>query len=439
MGGVGRAAPWRDLQHDGTSGAVTGRGLLLVAIGTRGDVEPFARLGSALVGRGHRVSAAVLADGEARMRAAGVEATVVGPPSDRAMWSTSALVRTLAHANPGLMYLQMRARLARIAPTIAAGLRPLLAGTDAVLVGLAAAGLVPGLRAAGTPARLVLQAPVLPGATSTWSSTWGSRLPLPVETRRQHLLWSMTLGLSAALAREVGAGPPPGAGASSDPPAPDQAPSPPPGGQTPLLATSRVLDPAPGPRVEQTGWWADPGPVRPLPDDVDRYLRRHPGAVLLALGSLPGRDPDARAAALAAIASRVGRPAVVQVGGARIGRVPGGLVVGDVDHRALLPRVAAVVHHGGSGTTHAATAAGVPQVVVPHLGDQAHYARRVARAGLGPAPLPRAVATPARVAARLRTALDDPRHAQRAGAAVDQMLAEDGLATAVRLVEELVA
>ena len=50
---------------------------------------------------------------------------------------------------------------------------------------------------------------------------------------------------------------------------------------------------------------------------------------------------------------------------------PSLLRVGAVDHRALLPRAALAVHHGGAGTSHAVAAAGIPSVVVPHVGDQA--------------------------------------------------------------------
>jgi hypothetical protein len=56
-----------------------------------------------------------------------------------------------------------------------------------------------------------------------------------------------------------------------------------------------------------------------------------------------------------------------------------------VDHVLLFPRVAAVVHHGGSGTTHTALAAGVPQVITPTgVLDQPFWAARVAALGLGP-------------------------------------------------------
>jgi vancomycin aglycone glucosyltransferase len=57
--------------------------------------------------------------------------------------------------------------------------------------------------------------------------------------------------------------------------------------------------------------------------------------------------------------------------------------IGDVNHEDLLPRVAAVVHHGGAGTTTAAVRAGRPQVVIPHLYDQYYWSRRVKKLGVG--------------------------------------------------------
>jgi len=58
-------------------------------------------------------------------------------------------------------------------------------------------------------------------------------------------------------------------------------------------------------------------------------------------------------------------------------------------HHVLFRRVAAVVHHGGAGTTHTAARAGVPQIVVPHLADQYYWAYRVHHLGLAAAPLDR--------------------------------------------------
>jgi vancomycin aglycone glucosyltransferase len=104
--------------------------------------------------------------------------------------------------------------------------------------------------------------------------------------------------------------------------------------------------------------------------------------------------------------------------------------LGEVNHQALFGRVAAVVHHGGAGTTTTATMAGVPQVVVPQIADQPYWARRVADLGIGAAhdgPTP----TVESLSAALATALT-PEVRTRA-AAVAGMIRTDGARVAARL------
>lgn len=59
------------------------------------------------------------------------------------------------------------------------------------------------------------------------------------------------------------------------------------------------------------------------------------------------------------------------------------IAVGDVSHDVLFPLVAAVIHHGGAGTTAAAARAGVPQVITPMFGDQFYWASRIVALGVG--------------------------------------------------------
>src|SRR5262249_12892809 len=83
-----------------------------------------------------------------------------------------------------------------------------------------------------------------------------------------------------------------------------------------------------------------------------------------------------------------GRRIVVGRGWADLALVDGRddcFAVGEVNHQELFRRVAAVVHHGGAGTTTTATMAGVPQVVVPQIADQPYWAGRVADLGIGAA------------------------------------------------------
>lgn len=61
-------------------------------------------------------------------------------------------------------------------------------------------------------------------------------------------------------------------------------------------------------------------------------------------------------------------------------------LLGNVPHDWLFPRVSAVVHHGGAGTTAIGIALGKPTVIVPFFGDQPFWANMVYRAGAGPEP-----------------------------------------------------
>jgi len=97
----------------------------------------------------------------------------------------------------------------------------------------------------------------------------------------------------------------------------------------------------------------------------------------------------------------------------------------------LFPRVAAVVHHGGAGTTGTALRAGVPAVVVPFTMDQPFWGSRVEALGAGPAPIPRKRLTVERLAAALRVAVEDPGMRARAAALGAQLREEDGVARAV--------
>src|SRR6185503_12283234 len=86
---------------------------------------------------------------------------------------------------------------------------------------------------------------------------------------------------------------------------------------------------------------------------------------------------------------------------------PGVLCLEAAPHAWLFPRMAAVVHHGGAGTTAAAFRAGVPQVVVPHLADQPFWGERVARLGVGPWPIARPQVTAENLSAAIQAASSD--------------------------------
>ena len=154
----------------------------------------------------------------------------------------------------------------------------------------------------------------------------------------------------------------------------------------PWLAADPTLDPWPGSPdldVVQTGAWILPD-ERPLPADLEAFLDAGAPPVYVSFGSVRAPE-DAAVVAIEAIRAQ-GRRVVVSPGWADLAPIDDGddcLVVGEVNHQALFERVAAVVHHGGAGTTTTATRAGAPQVVVPQIADQPYWASRVAALGIG--------------------------------------------------------
>jgi vancomycin aglycone glucosyltransferase len=203
----------------------------------------------------------------------------------------------------------------------------------------------------------------------------------------------------------------------------------------PWLAADAALAPVPatlGPTIFQTGAWvlAD---RTPLPADLEAFLDSGDSPVFVGLGSMPATTDVSRP--LIGAARAVGRRILVSRGWAGLDLIDDAgdcLAVGDVSHELLFPRVAAVVHHGGAGTTAAAARAGIPQVVTPMFGDQPYWAGRVVALGLGDT-VPYSAITEQSLTNALQHALD-PAVAARARVFAGQVRA-DGAATAARELE----
>jgi vancomycin aglycone glucosyltransferase len=111
----------------------------------------------------------------------------------------------------------------------------------------------------------------------------------------------------------------------------------------------------------------------------------------------------------------------------------GCLAVGHVPHSRLFPRLAAVVHHGGAGTTTAAARAGVPQVVIPHVMDQHYWAHRVCELGIGPVPPSYRRLSPRTLTSALRETLGSSAMAEQARSLSRKLGDRDGAVELARL------
>ncbi|UQU68051.1 glycosyltransferase [Couchioplanes caeruleus] len=194
------------------------------------------------------------------------------------------------------------------------------------------------------------------------------------------------------------------------------------------------------PSQEVVGYW---WPARPAgwapPAEVEEFLAAGPPPVFIGFGSMaPGYGARLAGPVLQAVRA-AGVRAIVQAGwsGLRAEDDPAVLNVDSLPHDWLFPRVAAVVHHAGAGTTAAALRAGVPAVPVPVSADQPFWARRLHALGVAPPPIPLPRLTAPRLAAALRAATTSPALRERSAAMAGRLRTEDGAARIIAWLDAL--
>jgi sterol 3beta-glucosyltransferase len=159
-------------------------------------------------------------------------------------------------------------------------------------------------------------------------------------------------------------------------------------------------------------------------------------------GSMAGRDPQRVTEVVVAALQKAGLRGVLSSGwgGLTSAGLPGTIFpLGDVPHEWLFPRMAAVVHHGGAGTTAAGLRAGRPTVICPFFGDQPFWGRRAHELGVGSKPIPQKKLTVARLAAALTEVTTNDGIRRSAEALGEKIRAEDGIGVAGAMIEGLVA
>ncbi|MVO85570.1 glycosyltransferase [Streptomyces sp. p1417] len=182
------------------------------------------------------------------------------------------------------------------------------------------------------------------------------------------------------------------------------------------------------PGLDVVGYWW-PHDTGRLPADLEDFLAAGPPPVYVGLGSATVPDPDRLSAQVVRALRAAGLRGVVQRGWAGLAATGDDvLTIGDVPHSALFPRMAAVVHHAGAGTTAAGLRAGVPAVPVPIQFDETFWAERLTALGVAPCAVPLRGLTTARLADALVRATEDPSHRSRAHALASRLATEDAVA-----------
>lgn len=321
--------------------------LLLTTIGSRGDVQPVVALAAQLKALGQDVRACVPPDFRSQFADLDIPFTPLGPElrsTGKSKPPTADEARKMVEDSVAAQFAAVRAAAEGCDVIVHGGYLVVAARTVAEQMG------IPYVMAAYCPVFLpsahhappvypmLGQKPASDEAlweldTQRWNNTWSALLNshraeaglAPVEDVRSHLFT-----------------------------------------EKPWLAADPTLAPAP-PDVDvvQTGAWILPDD-RPLSPELEAFLDAGEPPIYFGFGSI--RAPENLSKNMIEAARNLGRRAIVLRGWAELSLVdnePDCLSIGEVNQQALFKRVAATVHHGGAGTTTAATQAGAPQVVIP--------------------------------------------------------------------------
>jgi sterol 3beta-glucosyltransferase len=193
-----------------------------------------------------------------------------------------------------------------------------------------------------------------------------------------------------------------------------------------------------------TGYWLreDRSDAEPLHPDLEHFLAAGEPPIYIGFGSSVGPDPARLAAVVSSAVQQAGIRAVIASGwGALRGMQSNSntMVIETAPHRSLFPRVAAVVHHGGAGTTAAGLLAARPTIICPFQGDQHFWGAAVHRAGAGPQPMPAKKLAPEQLASTIQKARDDGDMRTRAAELSKRIAQEDGTGRASAQIENTLA
>jgi sterol 3beta-glucosyltransferase len=191
--------------------------------------------------------------------------------------------------------------------------------------------------------------------------------------------------------------------------------------------------------VRVTGYWfLEPQKDWQAPAHLMEFLEAGAPPVYVGFGSMGARGAGKRAQVVLEALQKTGQRGLLAKGwgGLSAQDLPANiLMLNEVPHDWLFPRVATVVHHGGAGTTAAGLRAGKPSVIVPFLGDQPFWGKLVYEAGIGTKPIPQGKLTAERLCDAIQTAVRNKEIISKAAAMGEKIRAEDGLGHAIDIIQ----
>jgi UDP:flavonoid glycosyltransferase YjiC (YdhE family) len=415
--------------------------ITIIAGGSRGDVQPYVALGKGLNEAGHTIRILAPQDYQDLITAYGLEFFDTGGGTQAMAQSQiqdiveqGNILKILAATGQGANQLALQSASNGLIAC---------AGSDLILAGFA--GLSTGMALAEKLGIPFLQAHLMPFTpTNEFPSVLTPQIPQTQLTKwanglshrfAQQMMWQMLRSADNKARTQV----------LEMPPAPFWGPftSLQRDAEPIIYGFSPQVIPPPADwadHINVTGYWfLDPPADWEPPSDLIDFLQAGSPPVYVGFGSMLSRKPEETADMVLSALARTGQRGVLSSGwgGLKKENLPETVfMVGSIPHSWLFPKMAAVVHHGGAGTTGAGLRAGVPSIITPFFGDQPFWGQKVYELGVGPKPIPRKRLTVENLTEAIQQAVSDTTMREKASSLGERIRAENGVAQAVKFIEQ---
>jgi UDP:flavonoid glycosyltransferase YjiC (YdhE family) len=412
--------------------------IVIIAPGSRGDVQPYIALGKGLQNAGHYIRLVSHSNFESLVTSNGLEFWSFGNNVQDAVENSE--MRELTEKGNFLLLLAKMAKEAqRQALRFAEGGLSAAQGMDIVLAGIG--GLFIGTAIAEKLNIPLVQAYVFPFTpTQEFSSVLTPKLPTFINRFSHHLarqlMWQGFRSADTIARKKV----------LNIPAAPLLGPYDSKSTQNmPILyGFSPSVIPVPSDwngNIHITGYWfVDESDNWQPPVSLLDFLQAGPPPIYIGFGSMSNRNPEQTADLVIRALQLTNQRAVLLSGwgGLQKTDIPDSIFMIDaIPHSWLFPRVSAVIHHGGASTVAAGLRAGIPSVVIPFFGDQPFWGQRIATLGVGSQPILRKKLSAERLAHAIREVVTNEDIRQRAAKLGKQIQRENGIKSAVEIFSKL--
>lgn len=414
--------------------------ITVIASGSRGDVQPYIALGTGLQAAGHTVRILTTQDFQTLVTTYGLEYVEMGGSAQtlaqsqiKDLLEQGKTLKILMSTGRGAQQLAYQAAVSGLAACQDADM--IVGGLSGLFVGLALSEKlsIPFVQAYLLPFTPTHAFPsVLAPLPETRFTTWANRIS---HRLTQQMIWQMFRKADTAARVQV----------LNMPPAPFWGPmaSLHSKAQPILYGYSPHVVPRPGDWadfIHVTGYWSlEPPTGWTPPSDLVNFLQSGTPPIYIGFGSMTSSKPEATADLVMHALARAGQRGILYSGwgGLKKEQLPETMFMTDsIPHTWLFPHMAAVVHHGGVGTTAAGLRAGIPSIITPFFGDQPFWGRRVHRLGVGPRPIPWRQLTVEGLADAIHRAVTDKAMRKRAAELGERIRADNGITRAVALIEQ---